>query len=162
MDSVFAWIEQTPPSLFMREDFYAYFIVLIFHSLGMGLLVGSAGIVCLRAAGLAKEAPLEKFRAFFPVMWIGLALAVISGAGLLLGYPAKALTNPIFAFKFLFLGGAGCLIWRMERRLFPMAERGEPLPAWGRNYAIGALVLLFGVVAAGKLLLYTYTVLTFS
>jgi hypothetical protein len=158
----FAWIEQTPPSVFMREDFYAYFVVLIFHSLGMGLLVGAAGVVCLRAAGLAKDAPLEKFRAFFSVMWIGLALAAISGAGLLLGYPAKALTNPIFAFKFLFLAGAGWLIWRMDRKLFPLAERGEPFPGWGRGFAIGALALLVGAVAAGKLLLYTYSVLTVS
>jgi hypothetical protein len=95
-------------------------------------------------------------------MRIGLAMSVISGLALLLGYPAKALTNPIFAFKFLFLGGASWLIWRMERRLFPLAERGGALPSWARSYGVGALALLVSVVAAGKLLLYTYTVLTFS
>lgn len=159
MNAVFAWIERTPLSVYMREDFYAYFIVLIFHSLGMAFLIGGGLAVCLRAAGLASQAPLEKFRGFFPVMWVGLAMAVVSGVFLLIGYPAKALTNPIFALKFVFLIAAGVLVWLMARRLFPVAARGESLPSWSRPLAISALILGLGVVAAGKLLLYTYSVL---
>ena len=159
MEPVFAWIERTPPSVFIREDFTAYFVILIFHSIGMGLVVGAAGAVCLRAAGFAKGAPLEKFRGFFPVMWTGLAMAVVSGVFLVLGYPAKALTNPIFALKFVFLIAAGLMIREMDRRLFPIAARGEPLPGWSRPFAIGALLLGLAGVAAGKLLLYTYSVL---
>jgi hypothetical protein len=159
MMDFFAWLERTPLSIYMREDFYAYFIVLIFHSLGMAFLVGGGLAVSLRAAGVAKQAPLEKFRGFFPVMWVGLAMAVVSGVLLVVGYPAKALTNPIFPLKFVFLIGAGVLIWLMAKRLFPIAARGEPLPDWSRALAIGALVLWLAGVAAGKLLLYTYSIL---
>jgi hypothetical protein len=160
MDPVFAWIEHTPLSIFMREDFYAYFVVLIFHAIGMCLLVGAGACVLLRTAGLAGAAPLEKFRGFFPVMWIGLAMAIVSGLALLIGYPAKALTNPIFALKFLCLIGAGVAVWWTARRLFPPASRSEPLPAWTQPLAIGGLLLWGLGVACGKLLLYTYTVLT--
>ena len=76
MDLVFAAIEQTPFSVWMREDLYAFFIALIFHSLGMALLVGGGVVVSLAAVGLHRTAPLEKFRGFFPVMWFGAALAV--------------------------------------------------------------------------------------
>jgi hypothetical protein len=162
MEAAFAWIEQTPLSILMREDFYAYFIVLIFHSLGMGLLVGGGLAVSLRTMGFAKGAALEKFRGFFPVMWIGVAFASISGVFLVIGYPAKALTNPIFDFKFACLIAAGFMIREIARRLFPIAASGAPLPDSARWMGLATAVLWIGGIAGGKLLLYTYSVLTVS
>jgi hypothetical protein len=162
MDVVFAWIEQTPLSIWMREDFYAYFIVLIFHSIGMGLLVGGGLAVSLRTMGFAKGAALEKFRGFFPVMWTGVVMAAISGIFLLIGYPAKALTNPIFAFKFVCLIAAGVMIREIVRRLFPIAASGAALPDSARWMGLAAALLWVGGIAGGKLLLYTYSVLTVS
>jgi hypothetical protein len=40
MIDALAWIEQTRLSVFVREDFYAYFVLLIFHAWGMAFLVG--------------------------------------------------------------------------------------------------------------------------
>jgi hypothetical protein len=162
MTDFLASIEQSPLSIWVREDLYAYFYILIVHAIGMALLVGGGIVVSLRVAGLAAHAPLEKFRGFFPVMWLGLAFAIVSGVLLLAGYPAKALTNPVFALKFLFLGGAGFLVWLAARRLFPVATRGEPLPRWSRMLGLATLALWAAGVAAGKLLLYTYTMLTAS
>jgi len=162
MDPVFAAIEQTPFSVWMREDLYAYFIALIFHSLGMALLVGGGVVVSLAAMGLVGSAKLERFRGFFPVMWFGAVLAIVSGVALLIGYPAKALTNPVFALKFACLIGAALLMRVMARKLFPVVERGEAAPAWGRRVAVAALVLWLSGVAAGKLLLHTYTILMVS
>ena len=162
MDPIFSAVEQTPFSVWMREDLYAYFIALIFLSLGMALLIGGGIVVSLRVIGFAPAARLEKFRGFFPVMWVGAAMAIVSGLALLIGYPAKALTNPVFALKFACLIGAALLVRAMARRLFPVAEQGVALPAWGRSLGIAALVLWLGGVAAGKLLLHTYTILLVS
>lgn len=162
MDGVFAAIEQSPFSVWMREDLYAYFIALIFHSLGMALLVGGGVVVSLAGMGLTGSAPLARFRGFFPVMWFGAVLAIVSGVALLFGYPAKALTNPVFALKFVFLIGAALLVRQMARKLYPVVESGEAAPAWGRRLAIAALLLWLAGVAAGKLLLHTYTVLMVS
>lgn len=156
---VLAWIENTPPSAFVREDLYAYFILLILHALGMAFLVGAGLAISLRVLGVAPGARLERFAGFFPVMWIGAAFAVVSGVGLLLGYPAKALTNWIFGLKFACLIGATFLAWLMARDLFPIAVRGEPLPARARWMAATALLLWLGGVACGKLLLYTNTLI---
>jgi hypothetical protein len=41
----FRWLEQTPLPAFVREDFYAYFILLIFHAWGMALLIGGGIVV---------------------------------------------------------------------------------------------------------------------
>ncbi len=162
MIAIFAWIEQTPLSIWVREDLYAFFVILIFHSLGMAFLVGGGVLVCLRVLGLARQAPLQKFRRFFPVMWFGLSLSVISGLLLLVGYPAKALTNPVFALKFACLIGAALLMREMARRLFPVAARGETLPGWSGAMAGACLVLWLAGVTAGKFLPYTHHILMVS
>jgi hypothetical protein len=147
-----AWIEQTRLSVFVREDFYAYFVLLIFHAWGMAFLVGGGVAVSLRVLGVARGARLERFRGFFPFMWLGAAMAVVSGLGLLAGYPAKALTNWIFALKFACLISAALLVRKLAREVI---AAGEPVPPRGRLMAAAALLLWFGGVASGKLLLYT-------
>ena len=144
----FAWIEQTRLSVFIREDFYAYFVLLIFHAWGMALLVGAGVAISLRTLGVASGTRLERFRGFIPVMWLGATLAIVSGLGLLAGYPAKGLTNWIFALKFACLIGAALLVRRVARQAFPAAA--------------AALLLWFGAVACGKLLLYTNSILLTS
>ena len=158
----FAWIEQTRLSVFIREDFYAYFVLLIFHAWGMALLVGAGVAISLRTLGVASGTRLERFRGFIPVMWLGATLAIVSGLGLLAGYPAKALTNWIFALKFACLIGAALLVRRVARQAFPAAARGEAMPVGTRPAAAAALLLWFGAVACGKLLLYTNSILLTS
>ena len=158
MDAL-AWIEQTRLSLFVREDFYAYFVLLIGHAWGMAFLAGGGIAVSLRVLGVASGARMERFRGFFPFMWFGAGLAAVSGLGLLAGYPAKALTNWIFALKFACLIAAALLVRRLARSAFPAAARGEPASAASRLIAAAALLLWFGGVASGKLLLYTNTML---
>ncbi len=162
MDPLFAAIEQSPFSVWMREDLYAYFIALIFHSIGMALLIGGGVVVSLRIAGVLANTRMERFRGFFPVMWVGAGLAIPSGVALLIGYPAKALTNPVFGLKFACLIGAALLVRFAARRFFPLAERGEALPGNARRVGIAALALWLGAVAAGKMLLHTYTILMVS
>ena len=160
--SVFAWIEQTPLSVFIREDFYAYFVLLIFHAWGMAFLVGGGLAISLRVLGVASGAALERFRGFFPAMWLGAALAIPSGIGLLLGYPAKALTNWVFALKFLCLASAATLVRDAMRVAVPVAVPGRPAPGRARAMAAGAIAMWFAGVTCGKLLLYTNHILLVS
>lgn len=156
MITTLAWLEQTPISVFMREDFYAYFVALILHAWGMAMLVGGGVAVSLRALGIAGQTRLASWRALFPIMRVGAILALASGLGLLAGYPAKALTNWVFALKFVCLIGAGLLVMHMARENF--AKGIEPVGK-GKLQALLALLLWLGAVAAGKLLLYTYSML---
>ena len=156
MMEALAWIEQTRLSVFVREDFYAYFVLLIVHAWGMAFLVGGGIAVSLRVLGVAAGTRIERFRGFFPFMWLGAAMAAVSGIGLLAGYPAKALTNWIFALKFACLIGAALLVRQLGRDVMP---EGDPVPPRGRWMAMAALLLWLGGVASGKLLLYTNTML---
>lgn len=153
MDSVFTAIEHWPLSIWMREGAFAYFIALIFHAFGMAVLVGGGVVVSLRGMGVARTAALPAFRGFMPLLWAGAVLAIISGVLLLSAYPAKALTNPVFAIKLACLMGAALLLrWQL---------RSNP-PRRLRLLSAVALGLWLAGVAAGKLLLHTYTVLTVS
>ena len=154
-----AWIEQTRLSLFVREDFYAYFVLLIFHAWGMAFLIGGGIAISLRVLGVASGTRMERFRGFFPYMWLGAAMALVSGLGLLAGYPAKALTNWVFAVKFACLIAAALLVRRIGREVFPLAAASEPIPPRARWIGAAALALWLGGVACGKLLLYTNTML---
>lgn len=147
MLAFFIAVEGSWLSTWMREDPYAYFVALIFHALGMALLVGAGLAIGFRRLGVGRDAPIVGFRGFRPVMTVGAVLAIASGLLLLAAYPAKALTNPLFAVKFACLIAAAVL------------TRGEEAR---RGVAIAAVVLWFGGVAAGKLLLHTAKVLTVS
>jgi hypothetical protein len=149
---LFASIEHWPLSIWAREDEYAYFVALIFHAWGMALLVGGGIVIALRVMGVGSAAPLPKFRGFIPVMWAGVVLAIPSGFVLLVAYPAKALTNPIFAIKFACLIGAALLVRVLLRIDAP--------PRNSRRLAALCLLLWLGGVASGKLLLHTYHILT--
>jgi hypothetical protein len=153
------WFETSQLSIWVREDRYAYFILLILHALAMAFLVGGGIAVSLRVLGMARGAQLARFAGFFPAMWIGAAVAAVSGVGLLAGYPAKALTNWVFAMKITCFIGAALLVRRMAREYFPLAARGDVLPRGARMTAALALLLWVAGVASGKLLLHTYSML---
>ena len=154
MLKLLATLESAPLSVWMREDPYAYFVALIFHAFGMALLAGGGILMSLCALAPGTNTPLAKFRALLPAMWTGAVLAICSGLLLLAAYPAKALTNPVFALKFICLMSATALAYKMTR---PAAA-----PRTHRLSAALSLTLWLGGVAAGKLLLHTYSMLMVS
>jgi hypothetical protein len=119
----------------------------------MAFLVGGGVAITLRVLGVASA----RARAVHRVHSVHVARrgdGGVSGLGLLAGYPAKALTNWIFALKFACLIGAALLIRRLRREAFPIAARGEACRRAPLD-AAASLALWFGGVACGKLLLYT-------
>lgn len=151
-----AWLEQTRISTFVREDFYAYFVLLVVHAWGMAFLVGGGLAVSLRVIGVGKQIALDKVCKLFPLMKVGAMLAIISGIGLLLGYPAKALTNWVFLLKFICLIAAFLLLRHIARISF--GKTMEPVVLM-KLQAILAIMLWLAGVASGKLLLYTNSML---
>jgi hypothetical protein len=147
MDAI-RWVQDLPFSTWMRESAWAVFAFLILHMWGLALLVGGGALVAGRNLGLARSISPRLFARFAPVMWIGFGVAAASGVLLLMAYPAKALTNPIFYLKFAFLAGAAWLTSQLLR-----SDRARA----GR--ALAVLALWVGLIACGNLLKYTHTVL---
>ena len=154
------WLEETPFSTWMRESGPAFFGSLIFHSVAMGFVVGVHVAMNLRILGMAPGIPLSLMRRFFPVLWVGLVVVSLSGVLLLIAYPAKALTNPVFYLKL----GAIVVALFITRSLAKGVLQ-EPsydavrAPKKARVLAALSLLLWAGAVTSGRLLAYTYNIL---
>ncbi|MEI9814540.1 MAG: hypothetical protein WDO18_18690 [Acidobacteriota bacterium] len=154
MDPVFIWIERSAYSVWVREavTLWAFPFMLILHAIGMGLLAGLHIAMCLRVLGLAPMIPLPAMRSFFPFLWFGLAINVFSGVSLLIAYPTKALTNPLFYVKMALIAAALVSLRWMRRNVF-----GGSLPLSARTVAGWAIFFWVGAIFAGRWLAYTYT-----
>lgn len=156
------WLEATTLSTWLRESLslLAFPLVLVLHTIGMGFLAGANAAVDLRVLGVAPGVPLKPMEQFFPVMWAAFAVSAASGVLLLIAYPTKALTNPLFYVKLLLIGAAVAMMPALRKRVFrdPAVERGE-VAKRGRVLAGVSLLLWAGVITAGRFLAYTYTYL---
>ncbi len=157
------WLEETPFSIWLRESGPAFFGSLIFHSVGMGFVVGLHVAMSLRILGVAPGIPLSLMRRFFPVFWVGLIVVSVSGVLLLIAYPAKALTNPVFYLKLSGVLAALFVTRSLTRAVLQDASYdATSAPRKARLLAALSLVLWAGVVTSGRFLAYTYNILMAS
>src|SRR5436190_23542285 len=96
-----AWLESTAASEWVRgsPSLFAFPGILSCHTVGMGLSAGINAAIAFRILGVAPNVPIQEMKRFLPIMWFGFWLNFASGIILLIGYPTKALTNPVFYLK---------------------------------------------------------------
>ena len=166
IDPFLAWVESTALSQWIigSPSMFAFPGILALHAIGMAFAVGISVVLDLRILGVARGIPLVEIRRFIPVLWLGFWLNAVSGFLLLVGYPTKALTNPVFHLKLLLIGAAMVLLVRIGRTVFDgSAQDAESDPVSSRRLrrlAIISLVCWTCAITAGRLLAYTYTRLT--
>jgi uncharacterized protein DUF6644 len=103
--------------------------------------------------------PLDALRRYFLVMWAGFWVNAFSGVLLLLAYPTKALTNPLFYAKLTLIGFGIALAFRIRREVDGLHSKADP-PPLARMLAAVSLACWVAVIFAGRLLAYTCTRLT--
>ena len=157
-DPLFRWLESTALSVWIIESpsLFAFPGILAAHTVGLALLVGLNAALDLRLLGFARGIPAAAFRRFLPVMWVGLWVNVVSGAALLLAYPTKALTNPVFYLKLALIAVALAIL----RAILKHIVQGELDTPVMRTLAAASLILWAATITAGRLLAYTCTRLT--
>jgi len=153
-DPLFLWLESTAFSIWMRESpsLLAFPGILAAHTIGLGLLAGLNGAMDLRLLGVARDIPVIAFRRFVPLMWLGLWINALSGLALLLAYPTKALTNPVFYLKLALIVGNLVLLRVMLQR-----TQASSSASGLRLLAALSLIGWAVVITAGRLLAYTCT-----
>jgi hypothetical protein len=153
------WLETSALSVWVRESpsLFAFPTVLSFHTLGMGIVAGLSAAIDLRILGFAPRVPLAQTTRYYPVLWFGFWMNAVSGVVLLVGYPTKALTNPVFYGK-LACVALGVVVQMVIRRR--VLNEGGPVPASGRWLAAASLTLWAAAITSGRFLAYTYVKLT--
>ena len=157
-------IEDSSFSTWMRESDspFAFYFVLLFHTFGLALLVGANGLVDLRLLGFFRTMPLVPLKRFFSIMWLGFWINATTGTLLLIAYPTKALTNPVFYAKLTIIGSAMWILTKLQKEVFADTSVTETdMMARGATLAKWSLVLWLGAISAGRLLAYTYKYITF-
>jgi hypothetical protein len=157
-------IEDSSFSVWMRESDspFTFYLVLLFHTFGLSLLVGANALVDMRLLGFFQSIPIAPLKRFFRIMWIGFWINATTGALLLISYPTKALTNPVFYTKLVIIGFAIWILMRLEKEVFTgTAAPQADLIARGATLAKWSLALWVGAISAGRLLAYTFKYITF-
>jgi len=157
-------VEESGISTWLRESEspFAFYFVLLFHTFGLALLVGANAVIDLRLLGIQKEIPIAPLKRLFGVMWLGFTINAVSGALLLVAYPTKALTNPVFYIKLALIGIAVWIMTKLSSGVFNDSSLDDAaMAARGRTLAKWSIVLWIGAISAGRLLAYTYKYLTF-
>jgi hypothetical protein len=163
IDPFLIWLESTALSQWVvgSPSLFAFPGILALHAIGMGFAVGICLALDLRILGVAPGIQLAQMRRFVPILWAAFWLNAISGLLLLIGYPTKALTNPVFYLKLLLIAVGLVLFRRIGRQVFDegRAPDAHASPALSR-LAIISLVCWVGAISAGRFLAYTYNRLT--
>ncbi len=159
MDPLFVWLEAMPLSTVLRDSpsLWAFPFVLILHTVGLAFFVGANVAWDLRVLGFSPGIPLDALRRYFLVMWAGLWVNAFSGVLLLIAYPTKALTNPLFYVKLGLIGVGVVLALRIRREVRGMSHEAADVPPRARTMAAASLVCWIAVIFAGRLLAYTCT-----
>jgi hypothetical protein len=166
MDPFLVWLESSWLSQWVvgAPTLLAFPGILALHAIGMGFAVGVSVAVDLRVLGAGAGIPIREMRRFMPVFWAGFWVNAVSGVLLLIGYPTKALTNPVFYVKLFLIAAGVVLLRRILRLASPLPVAGGAvsldLPPSLKWMAVMSLLCWAGSITAGRLLAYTYTRLT--
>src|SRR5206468_8258 len=101
-----------------------------------------SALVDLRVLGMAPGIPLSALEDFYPIMRVGFWINAMSGLLLLIAYPTKALTNPMFYAKLTLIALAVWNTWWIRNQLIrkPALDMGRA-PLKGKMLAIGSLTM---------------------
>jgi hypothetical protein len=163
MDPFFIWLETTPLSVWLRESpsIMVFPFVLILHTVGLAFLVGANVAFDVRVLGLARGVPLMSMRRYYRSMWAGFWVNAFSGVLLLIAYPTKALTNPLFYVKLSLITLALLVGQRIRRYMMSgVVAAGVRAPRPLKILATVSLMLWLISITAGRFLAYTCSRLT--
>jgi hypothetical protein len=144
------WIRESPSLLALPG-------ILTLHTLAMGFLAGTSLVIALRLLGVARAIPVSAMERFFPIVWLSFWINAVTGVLLLLAYPTKALTNPLFYIKLAIIAASLALIPRLRHIVVTGdgADEGR-VSRKTALLAITSVVLWAAAITVGRLLPYTY------
>lgn len=162
---IFQTIEQSGLSTWIREtdSLFGFYFILALHTVGLALLVGANTFVDLRILGFGSALPLKPLKRYFSIMWWGFAINAVSGVFLIIAYPTKAFTNPMFYIKLSCIAAAVIIMQKTKTRVFGDTSLSDSaMAAKGTVLAVCSLALWVAALTTGRLLAYTYTYLFYG
>jgi hypothetical protein len=156
MDPFFAFIEHGDLSESIRgsDSLLAFPTIITLHAIGMGFLAGGSAAIDLRILGVARGVSLKAMAGFLPLLWLAFAINAVSGTLLLIAYPTKALTNPLFYVKLCLIALGVGLVYRIGATVLRAPDADRKLSA--KALALASLATWVALIFAGRFLAYTH------
>ena len=150
------WLTATPLSQVIQSTSWAIPGIQVVHIVCLATLFALALNLSLRVAGrgLAAESLQSLAGRFVPVIWICLALLLLSGALLIIAEPFRTITNPVFYLKMgLLIVAIGLTLW-----LASVARRQPERPT-ALHVAVATVSMLVWacIIVAGRYIAYVGT-----
>jgi len=159
VDSFLAFFENSTFATWIRGELVGstlvFPVVVTLHTIGMGFVAGGSAAIDLRLLGVAQQLPLKLMSRFLPLLWLAFVVNAVSGILLLIAYPTKALTNPVFYFKVCMIALAAWLLHRTGVAAMRAPEGEQEAKANTKLLAIASLACWIALITAGRLLAYT-------
>lgn len=159
VDPLLAFIENSTLSEGIRgsESLFAFPGIITLHALGLAFLAGGSAAIDLRVLGFAPGISLKAMARLLPVVWLAFAANAVSGTLLLIAYPTKALTNPLFYIKLCLVALAMGLVYRIGSTVLRHPDGGRSVAAGPKLLALASLATWIALITAGRFLAYTHT-----
>jgi hypothetical protein len=154
MHEFYSAVESMRFSTWIRESgsIWSYPIVLTLHTMGLAILVGFNWAVDLRLLGFAPSVPVGSMKNFFPLMWFGFWINLISGIILLMADATTKMTSWVFGVKMLFVILGMIILRKIQTGVFHPEK--EDLLHDGKLLAGLSLACWVLATTAGRLMAY--------
>jgi hypothetical protein len=127
--------------------------VLVFHTVGLALLVGTNAIIDLRVLGASQTLPLPELRRLSRVMWIGFAISAMSGIILFMTDAVRRAGQTAFWIKMGLIVVSFVVTYLIRPVLSEeRAAAKAGIPRWAKALAVTSLILWAAVIVFGRLL----------
>lgn len=137
------------------SSIFAFPMILLLHTIGMGVVVGINAGIDLRILGVAPSLPLAPMERFFPLLWVAFWINATTGTILLVADATTKLTNPDFYVKMVFIALAVVNLQMLRSRVFrdPLIDK-KPFTSNAKVLAITSMIFWLGAITSGRLLAY--------
>lgn len=152
------WLAETGLATYIKESAWTYYGLLGIHAIGMGIVVGSVFMLCLRINGFSRGLPISVFDPLFRFVWWGFFANLGSGLLLFASNGPNLIVNTPFLLKIAFIvagGIATMILWRKIEIERPALTAGTSASGALRALAVIDFTLWFAAIVAGRIIAYT-------
>jgi hypothetical protein len=149
-----SWLENSGFGQWVNSDTYAEPVLLCFHAIGMGVVVGIVWMFDLRILGAPPRYSMKVFHGLKRIGWGGFVMNLISGAILFTGYGTRLIVNTEFRLKMLFIVLGGLSVWALSR-LIAKQPLDQPYSPWAKVMAVASGAMWLLAIFTGRYIAYT-------
>jgi cation transport ATPase len=149
------YLESTSLNAAIQNNFWVVPFLQSIHILAIASVLIGVLPINLRILGIhGKSEPIATvINRYQPLIWLALPVLLITGCIMIVGEPARSLTNPAFQLKMLMLL-AVIIITLFFQKKWHSNNSFTPANTANRLLAILSLALWVGIVAAGRWIAY--------